>query len=150
MDEKSKAKNFVFKLLAKRYKTEFEVKNALKKKFNLSEEEIDEIISEAKSIGLISDEYFAKTFVESKINKGYGSRYIKATLKSKGIELDEPLSPNIEKVIEIIKRKYGKELETTNQLERKKTINKIFNFLSYRGFSSDEIKEIIRKINYDA
>jgi len=60
------------------------------------------------------------------------------------------LSPNIEKVTEIIKRKYGKELEATNQLERKKTINKIFNFLSYRGFSSDEIKEIIRKINYDA
>jgi len=150
MDEKSKAKNFVFKLLAKRYKTEFEVRNVLKKKFNLSEEEINEIISEAKSIGLISDEYFAKTFVESKINKGYGSRYIKARLKSKGIELDEPLSPNIEKVIEIIKRKYGKELEATNQLERKKTINKIFNFLSYRGFSSDEIKEVIRKINYDA
>jgi len=150
MDEKSKAKNFVLNLLAKRYKTEFEVRNALKKKFNLSEEEINEIISEAKSIGLISDEYFAKTFVESKINKGYGSRYIKARLKSKGIELDEPLRPNIEKVIEIIKRKYGKELETTNQLERKKTMNKIFNFLSYRGFSSDEIKEVIRKINYDA
>jgi len=60
MDEKSKAKNFVFKLLAKRYKTEFEVRNALKKKFNLSEDEINEIINEAKSIGLISDEYFAK------------------------------------------------------------------------------------------
>ncbi len=150
MDEKRKAKSFIFKLLAKRYKTEFEVRNTLKKKFNLSEEEINEIINEAKSIGLISDEYFARAFVESKTNKGYGSRYIKARLKSKGIEFDEPLSPNIEKVIEIIKRKYGKELENSNQPERKKIMNKIFNFLSYRGFSSNEIKDILRKMNYYA
>jgi regulatory protein len=146
VDNKANPKQFILRILSKNYKTESEIRSILYKKFGLSDNEISKIIDEIKSMGLINDEYFTKSFIDSRINKGYGSRYIKSRLKRKGIEIQDKIDPNIDKVVEIVKRRYNREIESNDTTQKKKTISKIYNFLAYRGFTISEIKDIMRKL----
>ncbi|MCD6539939.1 MAG: regulatory protein RecX, partial [Candidatus Omnitrophica bacterium] len=86
-DELKKAKNLAFRLLKYRDRSEKEIVNRLKKK-KVSREVIEKVIAELKSLSLLDDRKFAKSWIQERIRKGYGLLKIKVELKEKGIDQD--------------------------------------------------------------
>ena len=64
-----------------------ELKLKLKSKFELTDKEIDEVISKFESLGYVDDERFKKMFVVSKLLAKEGPFLIEYKLKNKGIKI---------------------------------------------------------------
>jgi len=88
---------------------------------------------------------FAHNYVENKILAGYGSLYIIAALRRKGINIDEGFIGNIlnSMDIDIIRENIKKILIKKHFLN----IDKCYAFLQRRGFKTDEIKELLTEVN---
>ena len=80
-----KAESYLHSLLRDRRYTVKEVKDKLKKKYVLGEEEINSLLSPYIEDQILDDESYAFDFYESKKEQGYGKNAIDAKLKRKGI-----------------------------------------------------------------
>lgn len=141
MDDKILIK--VLKYISVKPRTQKEIETYLSKKQNLPDTEIQEIIDYLKKNNLIDESFLKESYIKSRVSKGFGRKYIKFKLAIKGIEVDDDeIEIDTDKVVEIVKRKYSKEIEK----DKDKAKRKIFNFLSYRGFSKGEILNIMKKI----
>lgn len=142
----SKALNFIsFRIRSKK-----EVYDKLRKE-NVSEDHIDMIISKLQDDGYIDDYRFAKAFFESKIeiNK-WSNRKIEYELINKGIDkniIDE-FSFNFKELeFENAKDLVEKKLpQWENKFEGFKLKNKIYTFLSSRGFDYSIIEKVIGEL----
>ncbi len=152
---KNKAYGDAINFLSYRIRTEKEINDKLKKKYN---EDIIEIIMERlQAEGLINDSYFAKIYIESKLNStNWSIRKVQYQLKNLGVEnniIQEELakidSQNaeynnakriIEKQIDRWKSKYKE-----NYLLK----NKLYSYLSSRGFQYDTISVIIEEFLHE-
>ncbi|MCX8028844.1 MAG: RecX family transcriptional regulator [Brevinematales bacterium] len=124
-------------------RTSKEIQDYLEKKLNLNKEVINEVLEYLKQNGYIDDEFIKDSIIRSKISKGFGPNYIKMKLLSRGLSSNLEIEPNINKAVEIVKRKYSSELHSGyNQ----KVVSKIIRFLSYRGFTPSQISEILKKV----
>lgn len=134
----------VLKYISIKPRTRKEVKDYIDKKFHLSEKDIDEVIEYLSRNGFLDDEFIKTSYISSKTAKGFGRKYIKYKLLSKGVKVgDDEISINLDKIVDIVKKKYGKEVNEENLVKVK---SKVFNFLSYRGFTKKEIDEIMKKV----
>lgn len=144
-----KAKNYAFLFLKFRQRSEKELRQRLEKK-KFSEEIIEKAISFLKDKGFIDDNYFAKSWIESRINKPLGIRRLKQELIIKGVD-----KAIIDSLINEIKNNYSEEeiviriaKDRFNKLkgcDPEKAIKRIYAYLLRRGFSPETVIDVLTK-----
>jgi len=153
IDPKTKAiaRNYAFRLLRERPRSEKEMRSRLKLK-GFDSEHIDDVVASLKKAGQIDDSKFAKFFMESRMHMNpVGDIVLKHDLKRKGIE-----PKIIEQVIDDKHLNYN-ELDTALKmaeerfkrlkgLDRKKASKRIYDFLLRRGFEYDTVRRVIEKL----
>ena len=144
--------NTALRILSRRDHSTHELSQKLKGR-GYSGEIIEDVISECKRYDYINDERTAQVFIRQLLRKGYGRKRIRLQLNLKGLggtHIQADLSKCIsdadeyqcaEKIFQKNARRFDREKDA---LKRK---DKIYKFLSGRGFSNMVISEIIRKIN---
>jgi regulatory protein len=118
----------------------------------LNVEDIDVAIKQLKKEGLQSDSRYTEAFVHDRVSRGYGPRHIIQELKQKGVGdeiseeyIDERDPHWIERLAEVHKRKFGDDMPQDYKEQAKQS-----RFLQYRGFSSDQIHRLFKRLNeYD-
>ncbi len=114
-------------------------KKLLAKQLNV--DEVDQCLKELRDKDWLSDDRFARAFVEAQAALGKGPERIQAMLISRGISSSSVLlSLEASEVdwqklaIKVLKKKF------TSPPVSLKEIAKCINFLNYRGFSSDHVR----------
>jgi regulatory protein len=109
---------------------------------------VDELIEQLKSENLQSDSRYTEAFVHDRIGKGYGPLHILQELKQKGIrdELREEFVDGTDQhwqihIVDVHARKFG-----ANVPEDYKEQARQSRFLQYRGFSSEHIHRLFKKL----
>jgi len=148
-------KNSAFRYLSNRNHSIFELKNKLKKK-GFDSQIIEKVITYLIDIKYLNDLTFAKNFVRNRVEgKKEGVMKITSELYRKGItreiiaEVTESIKENpknIKNAFELGKSKLEK-IQKKGKTDFTKIKSKLFLFLKGRGFTSDIIFEVIRKIN---
>ncbi|MGQ9608745.1 MAG: regulatory protein RecX [bacterium] len=150
-EEFSRAKDYVYKLLARRMYTKREIYDKLQSR-KYSEKVIQNVISLMEEYGYLNDRSFAEEWIESRIKtKPKGKIALKQELMRKGIEesiirhtleskFDE--SKLYETAIELARRKI-KSYRKDDFLTAKR---KLMNFLIRRGFDFETINNIVEKV----
>lgn len=153
-EEFSRAKDYVYKLLAKRMYTKKEIQNKLQsRKYSLKV--IQNILSLMEEYRYLNDKSFAEEWIESRIRaKPKGKIALKRELMQKGIDesiveqalenkLDE--SKLSETALELARRRL-KSYSKDDALTAKR---KLMNFLIRRGFDFETIRNVIEKVTKD-
>lgn len=141
-------KDYAFRLLKYRARSEKELRERLRKKF--SEAEIDDLISEFKEKGLIDDVKFSYLFAYDKLTiQKKGPKLIEWELLKLGVE-KEIAEEAISKVLqEVDEEEILKELlkrETSNyKIDEKKKRN-LYSRLVRRGFNYHSIEKVLDSI----
>ncbi|MBO9491141.1 recombination regulator RecX [Endozoicomonas sp. G2_1] len=131
-------------LLSRREHSAKELTNKLKQK-DFSSDDIAEVLLYLQDKNYQSDARFAESACNSRVNKGYGWRYIQQELSFKGVsssvisELKESLTIDWYYQAELAyNRRFG-DSEIKDQKDKAKRIR----FLQSRGFDSDQIFSLI-------
>ncbi len=145
-----KAKAVVFRLFKFRPRSEAELREKLRDKA-FEHEIIDQTIAYFLKLGLIDDQIFAKGWIQSRLNKPYGTRRIKQELKQKGIS-DEIIATELEKAkthydeLEAITKISNKRLRIYKNLDKIKTRRRLQDYLLRRGFSPENIQKALKGV----
>lgn len=135
------AYNKAVELLARREHSHYELKNKLLGR-DYTEQEIEPALIQLEQENYLSDVRFAESYVRLRVEKGFGARKIKAELYEKGInsELASLVLAKIEDWQPIIEAAYQKRF-----IKRSEDVNKekVYRFLSYRGFTSEQIRRVV-------
>lgn len=126
-----KAFNAAVNFLSYRPRSEFEIRQYLKRK---KVEDIDGIIIRLKDLGQINDEEFAKWWVDQRSTfRPKGKRALEMELRRKGVKVKVTVNEE-DLAMKVLKKKLPLEKE------------KIFRYLAGRGFSYDTIESVIEKL----
>ena len=139
MEQESKAKAEVFKLLSRRDYSEKEIREKLLKK-GFSEEIVERVVEYLKEEGYINDIELGERLKELAIERGKSKLYLKKKLYQKGISnIEISYDEELKAAVNLLKKKYKKE----------KDYRKVLKFLINRGFSygvaSEAAKEFIEE-----
>ena len=131
-------------------RSEKEVRDKLKIK-GMSALVIDETISYFADLDLINDRDFARKWISFRLLKPFGINRIKFELENKGISSDV-----IQSEVASISHEYSemdvvtplvlKRLEKYKGVEPKIIKQRIFSYLSTRGFSADTIMKVTKEL----
>ena len=145
-----KARGYAFLLLKFRQRSENEIRQRLKKK-KFNSEIIESTVSFLKDKGFIDDNYFAKTWIESRIKKPLGIRRLKAELSIKGINKEI-----IDTQINEIQKSYAEEdivggiargrLNKLKGIDPQKAKQRVYAYLLRRGFSPQVVIGCLNQI----
>ena len=145
-----KARGYAFLLLKFRPRSENEIRQRLKKK-KFNSEIIENTVYFLKDKGFIDDDYFAKTWIESRIKKPLGIRRLKAELSIKGINKEI-----IDTQINEIKKSYAEEdivggiardrLNKLKGIDPPKAKKRVYAYLLRRGFSPQVVIGCLNQI----
>ncbi len=137
-------------LLKFRLRSENEIRQRLKKK-KFDADVIESILSFLKDKGFIDDNYFAKTWIESRIKKPLGIRRLRAELNLKGIN-----KAIIDTQINEIKKSYSEEdivggiakdrLNKLKGIDPQKAKKRVYAYLLRRGFSPEVVIDVLNQI----
>jgi len=136
-----KALRYAFLLLKYRARSKKEINDRLKRK-GYSSSLIDKVIEYLQEYNYLNDEEFARMFVSSSVEKGWGQRRIKFEFKKFGVE------PKIYERFLATRAFKDKKKEKINQLierkmkfykGKKNSTQKVIRFLLGKGFEYDEI-----------
>ena len=137
-------------LLARREHGVRELATKLKAK-NFQAGLVDEVVEGLVEDGLLSDQRYCESMINSRFNRGYGPIKIRYELIGKGIPeyiIDKTineLSPDWRQVlVELIQKKYAGELSGTPADRAKKV-----RFLSSRGFPQDMIFGVMKNAEFE-
>ena len=128
--------------LARREHSALELTRKLEKA-GFDESDIEHSLAELQQAGLQSDRRYAESYVNSRVNRGYGSIRIRMELKERGVA-PEIISDTLQQAdidwfalaAEVRSKRFGE--QTPEDL---KSRAKQQRFLQYRGFTHDEITE---------
>lgn len=148
-DDYEKAKNKALNSLSKVEKSEKKIREKLSVDFD--EEVIEDVIEFLKKHELVDDERFAEMIVSNDLNfKRVGKNRIKQNLYTKGIKREyiESAISDIDSDVELENAIYlaKKRLPRIKDKDINKVKNKLYQHLSYKGFSYDIIKSAIREV----
>lgn len=148
-DDYEKAKNKALNSLSKVEKSEKKIREKLSDDFD--EEVIEDVIEFLKKHELVDDERFAEMIVSNDLNfKRVGKNRIKQNLYTKGIKREyiESAISDIDSDVELENAIYlaKKRLPRIKDKDINKVKNKLYQHLSYKGFSYDIIKSAIREV----
>lgn len=120
----------------------------LQKKLNTRDYDVDivaEVVERLANEGLVSDERFTEAFVRYRRNNGYGPRRIQSELRERGVSekiqvayLDVGDPQWFEHAALVQRKRFGEGLPEDFK-ERARQAR----FLQYRGFTSDQIREVL-------
>jgi len=146
----AKARNYVFTLLKFRNRSEQEIREKLKRK-KYTQKTVERTIQYLEDVHFIDDRQFARDWIKARLTKPFGFRRISFELNQKGIHKDiirEELNtakinfPEEEIIVSLTKRIALK----NKDLDRVKLKQKVFGFLSRRGFSLEAIQKAVNQI----
>jgi regulatory protein len=147
--ELQRAKNYAFLLLKFRLRSEKEIYQRLKKK-KFPEGIIQETLFFLKDKRFIDDNFFAKTWIESRLKKPLGLRRIKIELRQKGIdkeiidsELREIKKGYLEQ--EIVTKIAQQRLKKLKGIEPIKAKSRVYGYLLRRGFSPEIVIDVLNQ-----
>lgn len=148
-DDYEKAKNKALNSLSKVEKSEKKIREKLSADFD--EEVIEEVVEFLKKHELVDDERFAEMIVSNDLKfKRVGKNRIKQNLYTKGIKREyiESAISDIDSDVELENAIYlaKKRLPRIKDKDINKVKNKLYQHLSYKGFSYDIIKSAIREV----
>ncbi|MCL4551309.1 MAG: recombination regulator RecX [Bacteroidetes bacterium] len=147
-----KAKDSSFRILAKRQHSGYELRNKLFKK-GYTKETIDRTLQAMQAGNYLNDEQFTKAFIDERLRrKKIGVNKLKAELFKRGIArniIEQNLSGidwelSYENALSLARRKT--ELLVKKGIEPHKIKQKIFAFLSSRGYDSETIMKILHTL----
>ena len=147
-----KAKDSSFRILAKRQHSGYELRNKLLKK-GYTKETIDRTLQSMQTGNYLNDEQFTKAYIDERLKrKKIGINKLKAELFKRGIArniieqnlsgIDSELS--YENALSLAQRKT--ELLIKKGIEPNKIKQKVFAFLSSRGYDSETIMKILHTL----
>ena len=151
-DPLQEAKEYAFLLLKFRMRSEKELASRLKKK-KFDDQIINETLSFLKDKDFIDDNYFAKTWIESRIKKPLGIRRLRQELKLKGVDKEI-----IDRQIEEVKKGYSEEdvvlalarekIKRIKGIDPYKAKRRIYAYLLRRGFSPEIVMDAVSQLKY--
>jgi len=131
--------------LARREHSRKELLTKLARRCN-DEELIEDIVATVSREGLQSDERFTESFVHHSLNKGQGPNKINQSLRQHGVDqilieqyLESESIDWLSLAEEVRVKKYGEDVPGDYQNKAKQS-----RFLYSRGFSSEQISQILR------
>lgn len=133
-------------LLSRREHSELELRNKLRLR-EFIDDEITIVIDYLVENDYLSESRFADSVYRTRLNKGYGKRFIENELAQKGVSSTDiysaaqALDINWYHQVEVVYRKRFSDTPITEQKEKAKRIR----FLQYRGFSTDEIFTVLNE-----
>jgi len=142
-------RNYVFKLIEFRDRTEKELRGKLLEK-GYDENIIEDEIAFLKDYGYINDARYAQRFVSDAVNlKKWGKIRIRTELLRKGVQgeiVDNAIEDAFceesdDRLFDMMQKRF-KDSDFGNIKER----NRIFNFYIRRGFTPDEIKGAMNRM----
>lgn len=145
------AKLIAIKYISGKLKTKYEVKLKLKEK-SFTDDIINEVIEILENEEYLNDRLYCEVFIDEKKRlNGYGKNKIKTLLIQKGISKNifEDFLDNFEYEDEFynaLKMAEKKLSLLSNEDDKLKKRSKITNYLLYRGFSFDIIKDVLKEI----
>jgi regulatory protein len=116
------------------------------------QDELEQVLDRLAELGYQSDQRFAESFLRSRIYRGLGQNRIVRELKEKGISLDmamqaiEAEQPDWFELAALSATTKGRSLDLNDYADRQK----LFRYLSYRGFTVDEIKHALEVLQTGA
>lgn len=151
--EFKKIQNYAFRFLGLRNHSSLEIKLKLfKKKFphDLVIEAVDDLLER----NILNDRQFAQQYLEEKTAKGkYGPGKVKSELIKKGIsrEIIGDLFSKVDdtQTLETAFQLAVKKQKSIKEKDFKKNKQKIFYYLHTKGFDSDTITGVLKKLNLD-
>ncbi len=147
----TKAKHYVYRLLAYRSRSCQEAMERLKKK-GYSKKIIERVVVDLKELNFLNDGEFSSTWVDTKLSTNpCGKRLIEQELRRKGID---------EEIIRVTaERAYGengeeeiaynlglKKVRKYTEHDDKKKRQKLYNFLARRGFSLELVHDVVNRV----
>lgn len=103
------------------------------------------VIASLRAEGLVSDERFTEAYVRYRMTRGYGPQRIQAELRERGVDdkiqalyLDGGDCQWLEQVAQVRRKRFG-EILPDDYKERARQAR----FLQYRGFTADQIREVL-------
>ncbi len=145
-----KAKDAVFRLLKFRLRSEKELNDRLTQK-GFSAEVIKAVIGRLIELELVDDRKYAKELIIARLKRPFGINRIRVDLIKRGIgkEIIEEELANIkdsESEAEIVKELTQKRILKYQGIEREKVKQRIYGYLTRRGFSNSAIIKAIKDI----
>ena len=141
----SRAKKIALNYIAFKMRTSEEVSRKLVLG-KINPDVIDKTLVYFKSLGYINDEDFAKKYIMDRIRlKPRSKKEINYELDNKGVSrsiIEEATNELMNDEFEVACTIFNK-IFSNNDLYDNKVINKVYNYLSGRGFSEDIIKKTI-------
>ncbi len=147
-----KAKDSAFRFLSKRQHSGYELRTKLLKK-GFTKDTVEKTLQNLRNNCYLNDEQFTKAFVEERLKKKIGVNKLKAELFKRGIDrniIEKNLSgidPEIsyDNALSLAQRK--SELLLKKGIEPARIKQKIFSFLSSRGYDSETIMNIMHRLD---
>mgnify|MGYP001591772823 FL=1 len=148
----NKARDYAFRLLKFRMRSEEELRQRLKRK-KFDQATIEKVIQFLKEKDFIDDREFARAWVADKIKRPLGIRRIEQELKTKGINKEifqEALATSCNNYDEAgaIRQLAVKRLERLKGLEPRKVKSRLYSYLLRRGFSPEIVFDIITQLKF--
>lgn len=152
MEESARARNYVWRLIKQRLRSEQEIKQKLNFK-KYAPPLIAETVSYFKDLDYINDVQFANHWLNSRLYKPLGLKAIAVELKQKGVskeiidELIEEKRRSIDEraVVQELAQKYLD--KSRGKKEGPEKIRpKLYGYLARRGFSTDVVTETINRL----
>lgn len=142
------ARNYVWRLLKFRQRSEYEIR--LRLMLHAYESSVsDETIKYLKDIGYIDDLTFARRWIDARLKKPLGLRAIRVELQEKGVSaeiIDELLTQKKQTLNEYAIVEKAAEKCFCTLKEKKEPLlrlkQKLYAYLARRGFSSEVISEV--------
>ena len=131
-------------LLSRREHSKQELRNKLRLR-EFQDNDISIVLDYLIENDYLSESRFADSVYRTRVNKGYGKRFIENELAQKGVNsLDIELAAQELEIdwyhqAEIVYRKRFNDIEIIDKKDKAKRIR----FLQYRGFSTDEIFTVL-------
>lgn len=147
----NKARNYALRLLELRGRSVKEIRDKLKSKA-ADPKDVDSVIADLLSLGLLDDEKFARDWIDSRRRlKPMGPTRMRTELVKKGISR-EIISAALNEFVNNVDQEAlalplaEKKMRTWGGLEREKIISRMSGFLARLGFSAQTINNVLKKV----
>ncbi len=147
----NKARNYALRLLELRGRSVKEIRDKLKSKA-ADPKDVDSVIADLLSLGLLDDEKFAQDWIDSRRRlKPMGPTRMRTELVKKGIS-HEIISAALNEFVNNVDQEAlalplaERKMRSWRGLEREKIIGRMTGFLGRRGFSAQTINNVLKKI----
>ena len=145
MKKQTSIRNTAMNLLARREHSAIELMQKLKLREH-NPDDISKVIEKLQADNLQSDERFAESFINQRVNAGYGPIKIRHELRQKGVDeilvegfLEAFAYEWLERLVQLRNRKYGEEIPADYAQKMKQA-----RFLQNRGFSPESVMRLFR------